>query len=35
MTKNGEIAVVQLDDKVTLKRFYIEHDKVRRQPENP
>lgn len=33
--RNGEIAVVQVDDKVTLKRFYWERDRVRLQPENP
>jgi repressor LexA len=33
--RNGDIAVVQVDDKVTLKRFYAEKDRVRLQPENP
>ncbi|MDR2797747.1 MAG: transcriptional repressor LexA [Treponema sp.] len=39
--RNGEIAVVQLDDRVTLKRFFIEKrgkgakKRIRLQPENP
>jgi repressor LexA len=33
--RNGEIAVVQLEDKVTLKRFFWENNQVRLQPENP
>lgn len=33
--KNGEIAVVALEDAVTLKTFYRENSRVRLQPENP
>jgi repressor LexA len=33
--RNGEIAVVQTEDRVTLKRFFREADQVRLQPENP
>jgi repressor LexA len=32
---NGEIAVVQLDNKATLKRFFREEKRIRLQPENP
>ncbi|MBQ9950256.1 MAG: transcriptional repressor LexA [Clostridia bacterium] len=31
---NGEIAVVRIDDSVTVKRFYLERDRVRLLPEN-
>ena len=34
MVHNGEIAVVMLDDAVTLKTFYRESARVRLQPEN-
>jgi repressor LexA len=33
--RNGEIAVVVLDDAVTLKTFYRESSRIRLQPENP
>ena len=33
--KNGEIAVVLIEDKVTLKRFYKENSQIRLQAENP
>jgi repressor LexA len=33
--RNGEIAVVQTEDRVTLKRFFRELNRVRLQPENP
>ena len=33
--RNGEIAVVMLDDAVTLKTFYRESTRIRLQPENP
>jgi repressor LexA len=33
--KNGEIAVVMLEDAVTLKTFYRENARIRLQPENP
>ena len=33
--RNGEVAVVMLDDAVTLKTFYRESSRVRLQPENP
>jgi repressor LexA len=33
--KNGEIAVVMLDDAVTIKTFYRENTRIRLQPENP
>ena len=33
--RNSEIAVVQLDERVTLKRFFFEGSRVRLQPENP
>jgi repressor LexA len=33
--RNGEIAVVMLDDGVTLKTFYRESTRIRLQPENP
>ena len=32
---NGEVAVVMLDDSVTLKTFYRENSRIRLQPENP
>ena len=32
--KNGEIAVVMLDDAVTLKTFYLESARIKLQPEN-
>lgn len=35
MVQNGEIAVVMLEDSVTLKTFYLEKTRVRLQPENP
>ena len=34
MVRNGEIAVVMLDDSVTLKTFYRESSRIRLQPEN-
>ena len=34
MVRNGEIAVVMLDESVTLKTFYRENARVRLQPEN-
>jgi len=33
--RNGQIAVVMLEDAVTLKTFYRERSRVRLQPENP
>jgi repressor LexA len=33
--RNGEIAVVMLDDAVTLKTYYRENTRIRLQPENP
>ncbi|MDR0758938.1 MAG: repressor LexA, partial [Treponema sp.] len=33
--RNGEIVVVQVNDNVTLKRFFQESSRVRLQPENP
>jgi len=33
--RNGEIAVVMLDESVTLKTFYRENTRIRLQPENP
>jgi len=33
--KNGEIVVAVVDDKVTLKRFFKETNRIRLQPENP
>jgi repressor LexA len=33
--RNGEIAVVMLDEAVTLKTFYKESARIRLQPENP
>jgi len=33
--RNGEIAVVMLDESVTLKTFYRENSRIRLQPENP
>ena len=35
MVRNGEIAVVILDDSATLKTFYQENARIRLQPENP
>ncbi|MDR1902184.1 MAG: transcriptional repressor LexA [Treponema sp.] len=35
LVQNGEIAVVQMDDAVTLKTFYRENTRIRLQPENP
>jgi repressor LexA len=35
VVRNGEIAVVRLDDAVTLKTFYRESARIRLQPENP
>jgi repressor LexA len=35
IVQNGEIAVVMLDDAVTLKTFYRENARVKLQPENP
>jgi len=35
MAKNGEIAVVMLEDSVTLKTFFLESARVKLQPENP
>jgi repressor LexA len=35
VVRNGEIAVVMLDDAVTLKTFYHESARIRLQPENP
>ena len=35
IVQNGEIAVVMLDDSVTLKTYYQESDQIRLQPENP
>jgi len=34
MVQNGEIAVVMLDDAVTLKKFYRENARVKLQPAN-
>ena len=34
VVRNGEIAVVMLDDAVTLKTFYQESSRIRLQPEN-
>ena len=34
MVQNGEIAVIMLDDAVTLKTFYRESARIRLQPEN-
>jgi len=34
MVQNGEIAVVQLGDSVTLKTFYLEKTRIKLQPEN-
>ncbi|MCL1815215.1 MAG: transcriptional repressor LexA [Treponema sp.] len=33
--KNGDIVVAVVDDKVTIKRFFKETNRVRLQPENP
>ncbi|MDR3144761.1 MAG: transcriptional repressor LexA [Treponema sp.] len=35
VVRNGEIAVVMVDDAMTLKRFYKESSRVRLQPANP
>ena len=35
MVNNGEIAVVMMDDSVTLKTFFKEKNEIRLQPENP
>jgi repressor LexA len=35
MVRNGEIAVLMLDEAVTLKTFYRESSRIRLQPENP
>ena len=35
MVQNGEIAVIMLDEAVTIKTFYKENARVRLQPENP
>ena len=35
VVRNGEIAVVMLEDAVTLKTFYKESARIRLQPENP
>ena len=35
IVQNGEIAVVMLDEAVTLKTFYRENSRVKLQPENP
>ena len=35
MVNNGEIAVVMMDDSVTLKTFYRQKNEIRLQPENP
>jgi len=35
IVRNGEIAVVMLDEAVTLKTFYQESARIRLQPENP
>jgi repressor LexA len=35
MVRNGEIAVVMLDEAATLKTFYRESTRIRLQPENP
>ena len=35
VVRNGEVAVVMLDDAVTLKTFYRENARIRLQPENP
>ena len=35
IVRNGEIAVVMLDDSVTMKTFYRESARIRLQPENP
>ena len=32
--ENGQIAVVLVDEEATMKRFYIEDDRVRLHPEN-
>ncbi len=32
--ENGEIVVALIDGEATLKRFYLEHDHIRLQPEN-
>ena len=35
VVRNGEIAVVMLDESVTLKKFYRESTRIRLQPESP
>ena len=35
VVRNGEIAVVVVDDAVTLKRFYQENNRIKLQAENP
>jgi repressor LexA len=35
VVRNGEIAVVMLEDSVTIKRFYRESTRIRLQPESP
>jgi repressor LexA len=35
MVRNGEIAVVVVEDALTLKRFYRENNRIRLQAENP
>ena len=35
IAKNGEIVVALIDDEATVKRFYLEKDHVRLEPENP
>jgi repressor LexA len=33
--KNGDIVVAVVDDKITIKRFFKEANRIRLQPENP
>ena len=33
--KNGDIVVAVVDDKVTIKRYFKEANRIRLQPENP
>ncbi len=35
MANNGDVVVALLGDEATIKRFYLERDHVRLQPENP
>ena len=35
VAKNGDIVVAVVDDKVTIKRFFKEANRIRLQPENP